>query len=299
MHPVTLAAIILELVLFGAQLAFFLNHPADRNRIWYLVLLVLLIFKNLTGGLFPDPGFSVPVYIQNIIAYGFGFAVTSFLPYYFYRAFELKALRPHALYGVPLLLMLPYLGFFMIAYAIHEDLEFTVHYGILLPFAYSVVLLWVMFRAIRREYQQSGNRSLYVQAMAVYAAAVPWTAMGLVVWFGFGQLTQALFTNLGFLTITGLLLFSAVRQERKENALLTELGLVPNDPVLVASHSIRYALTTKETEVAQMICLRLKYREIADRIFNSPRTVDKHRENIFHKVGVSSREELIRKMNEL
>lgn len=156
MHIVTFIFSLLEGLMFVFLLLGYLNWPDDRPRFWYLILLLLLIWYNVTGGLLPDPDYNIPIYIQNIIAYGSGFLMASYFPFYFYKAFNLKLLRFHALYGVPLFLLVPFVLFFVVSYSIQGDLAFAVRYGIIVPFFYSIVLLWAIFRAIRVAYK--GNR---------------------------------------------------------------------------------------------------------------------------------------------
>lgn len=157
---------------------------------------MLLIIFNITGGLFPDPSFSIPVYLQNIIVYGVGFLVAGYFPFYFYKAFDLKLLRFHAFYGVPLCFMLPYLIFFVISYSMHEDMDFTIRYVVIIPFFYSVVLLVAILRAIRVAYRENRNRKFYLEEIAVYCSFAPWSLMAIVVYFKFGQLAKVLFTPL-------------------------------------------------------------------------------------------------------
>src|SRR5690606_5612415 len=130
MHLVTFVFTLLECAMFFVQLALFLIRPSDRHRRWYLVLLGLLIVYNITGGLFPDPAIDIPEHVQNIIAYGTGFLAAAYFPYYFYRVFDLRLLRFHALFGVPLFLLLPFLLFFVIDYAWHKDIVLAVRYGV-------------------------------------------------------------------------------------------------------------------------------------------------------------------------
>ena len=134
MHIVTFVFAILESVMFFYQFIYYLSRPQDESRLWYLILLFLLIVYNITGGLFPDPKINIPIITQNIIAYGSGFLVASYFPYYFYRGFKLKQLRFHALYGVPLFLIAPYLIFFVIVYSVNGNLDFAIRYGIIVPF---------------------------------------------------------------------------------------------------------------------------------------------------------------------
>lgn len=112
MHLVTFVFLLLEVFLFFYQFIHYLERPQDKGRMWYLILLFLLIVYNITGGLFPDPNIGIPTVTQNIIAYGSGFLMGAYFPYYFYRAFELKRLRFHAIYGVLCFLILQYLIFF-------------------------------------------------------------------------------------------------------------------------------------------------------------------------------------------
>ena len=51
-------------------------------------------------------------------------------------------------------------------------------------------------------------------------------------------------------------------------------------------------LTQREQEIALLLAERLSMLEIADRLFISRRTVEKHAENIYSKLGVSKREEV-------
>lgn len=296
MHVVTLIFIVLELLMFVFQLSYYLIKPQDKYRRWYLILLLLLIFYNITGGLFPDPEINIPINIQNIVAYGSGFLMASYFPYYFYKAFDLRLLRFHAIYGVPLFLLLPYLVFFVIAYSFTNNLDLAIKYGVIVPFFYSFVVLRAILIAIRTHYKENRNHNYYIEEIAVYCAIVPWAAMVPITFFHFSQFVEVLFTNLGFLIITGMFIFKSVMRARKENALLAELDLVAIDPELITKICKTYGLTNRETEIALLVCERLKYKEIAEKLFISERTVNKHIENIFIKADATTRAELIQKM---
>jgi ATP/maltotriose-dependent transcriptional regulator MalT len=54
------------------------------------------------------------------------------------------------------------------------------------------------------------------------------------------------------------------------------------------------SLTTRETEISELITERLTNREIAGRLFLSEKTVESHVRNVFHKLGASSRVEVAR-----
>lgn len=296
MHVVTFGFVGLELLMFIFQLSYYLIKPQDKYRRWYLIMLLLLIFYNITGGLFPDPEIPISVHIQNIIAYGSGFLMASYFPFYFYKAFDLRLLRFHAIYGVPVFLILPYIVFFVVAYSFNNNLNFAVHYGVIIPFFYSFIVLRAILIAIRRHYKESRNHHHYMEEIAVYCAVVPWAAMVPITYFQLSQLVEVLFTNLGFIVITGMFIVKSVRRARMENTLLAELELIVVDNKAIAKNSKRYGLTIREAEIVALICQRFKYKEIGEKLFISERTVNKHVENIFNKLLVTTRSELIRKI---
>jgi len=57
-----------------------------------------------------------------------------------------------------------------------------------------------------------------------------------------------------------------------------------------------YHLTTREKDIAKLICLGRKYKDISESLFIAERTVTKHAQNIFEKTQVSNKIELINKL---
>jgi len=57
-----------------------------------------------------------------------------------------------------------------------------------------------------------------------------------------------------------------------------------------------YHLTSREKDIAKLICLGHKYKAIGETLFIAERTVTKHAQNIFEKVEVSNKIELINKL---
>lgn len=62
------------------------------------------------------------------------------------------------------------------------------------------------------------------------------------------------------------------------------MGLLQNN---TPKNNKRPELTTREKEVAILICQELSYKEITDRLSLSNRTVEEHKKNIFRKIGAT------------
>jgi DNA-binding CsgD family transcriptional regulator len=60
----------------------------------------------------------------------------------------------------------------------------------------------------------------------------------------------------------------------------------------VKQEALRLGLTQREAEIALLLSERLSMPEIADRLFISRRTVEKHAENIYAKLGVRRKSEV-------
>ncbi|SDM97507.1 regulatory protein, luxR family [Daejeonella rubra] len=298
MHIVTFNFIALEIAMVFYQLIYTLSRPEDKNRMWYMILLFLLIVYNITGGLFPDPQINIPIVTQNIIAYGSGFLMAAYFPYYFYKGFDLPRLRFQAIYGVLLFLIVPYLIFFVIGYSINKNLDLAIEYGIIIPFFYSIILLLAILRAIRIKYQEHSTRTNFMEMVAVYCAVVPWSALTVFAYFHVGQLIEVIFTNGGFLVITIIFISKSITQAKIEYEQLMELTINGTQPSSFQDNYQHYQLTNREIEIVQFIRQGFKYKLIGETLFISERTVTKHVQNIFEKTNVFNRVELLHKLEQ-
>jgi len=64
-------------------------------------------------------------------------------------------------------------------------------------------------------------------------------------------------------------------------------------------HQLDKLLTTREKEIIQLINFGMKSKEIADELSLSIHTINRHRQNIFHKLGVDNAIEAIRVANNI
>lgn len=295
---ITFIFAVLESVIFFYQFIHYLSRPQDKQRLYYLILLFLLVVYNITGGLFPDTEITIPIVAQNSIAYGSGFIMASYFPYYFYKGFDLHRLRFHAIYGVLLFLILPYLIFFVGVYSVNQNLHFAIKHGIVVPFFYSLVLLWAIIRAIRSKYQDNKSKANYMEVIAVYLAVIPWVSMTIIAYFNLGQFIEVIFTNAGFVVITVLFICKSIAKARLEYQQLMDLTINGVRPSSFQENCCRYKLTNREVEIVQLLRQGYKYQTIGEKLFISELTVKKHVHNVFEKADASNKVELIHKLEQ-
>jgi DNA-binding NarL/FixJ family response regulator len=72
-------------------------------------------------------------------------------------------------------------------------------------------------------------------------------------------------------------------------AVLAVLGAAGTPSTTTSSSTEIAALTPREQQVLALMCAHLQDREIAERLFLSPRTVEGHVSHILGKLGVSTR----------
>lgn len=301
MHLVTFLFVVAESVLLLFQTFYLLSRPSEKRRLYFVILLLLLILYNITGGLFPDLNLSIDIKVQNILAYGTGFLMACYFPYYFYKAWELKELRFHAYYGVWLFLFLPYLAFIGIEYMFTGDLTSSVQHGVAIPFIYAIVVVLKMFKSISMKYDLD-NSGWTADVYLTYFAIIPWVALPLVSFFQLSQFIEVMVTNLGFTIITFLFsrnnIIKSWEEERQLASLNGNLNLLDSSSDVFLNNCQYYNLTAREIEIATLIRIGQTYKSIATDLFIAEKTVAKHVQNVYRKMDVSNKMELVAKLED-
>ena len=296
MHIATFIFVLVECVFFVQQLIILLQKPSEKKRLYYLILLGLLIIYNVTGGLFPDPSLSLSIKLQMILAYGSGFFMGAFFPYYFYKAYNMEELRWQAKYGVWLFLILPFFVFFCILYPLFNDLPKILWYGLAIPLGYAFFLVYKILASIREKFR--GNKNS-LEAILTYGAMCPWAVLPLFSYIETSQLVEVIFTNCGFIIITFLFVKQVIYENREAFEKLRQFDLQKDLSTegLFTLWCTKTGLTKRESEVAEQVSQGLTSKEVAEVLFISERTVTKHLQSIYRKSDTKNRVELINSLN--
>ncbi len=317
MHLVTFGFVCIEIVILFYLVIYRLARPDDKTLYLNIFLIILLIIYNVTGGLLPDPNLPGSYFVQESIAYGTGFITPCYFPYFVYKGFDLEKMRFHAYRGVWYFLITPYL-LFVAVFAITGQLEKAQNI-LIIPVLYAIWVLFSLYRALRIKYNGDfSSRSSKEEKAVLFFSLTPWVGLPFITYFNLSQPIEAVTTNSGFLLLLALHIKRHVQQLRIEHQRLIESEahlLTWNERLLeevtrrtkelenlsaeqrVLENCIRYHLTNREKEIAQMLCKGNTYKQIADNLYIAERTVAKHVQNIFEKVQVSNRVELLNKLS--
>ena len=213
MHIVTFIFVSIEIVIFFYVLIYRIARPDDKTAYLNIVLIFLLIIYNITSGLLPDANMPGSFFIQESLAYATGFVTPCYFPYYVYKAFSLEKMKFHALKGVYIFLILPYL-LFVIVFAVTNKLE-SAKDLLVLPVAYALWVIITMVKAIRFKYRNDFSSRQSKEEMAVLLLSLtPWVMLPVIDFFNMGQDTEAYITNFGFLSLFALQMKRHIREMR-------------------------------------------------------------------------------------
>lgn len=220
MHMITFSIVLFELVILFFQLIYFLERPSDKSRLWYLILLYLLIQYNVMGGLFPDPDIPISITLQNILAYASAIVMSMYFAFYFYKAFELKHFKWFAIYGTFYFVFLPFIASFVIPYSFTGNLDLSRKLFVVVPFLYCLVFIYNITRAVVIKYKNvpKGEEGYLFREriIAVYVALACWISLPVITYFDGSQVLEVCMTNVGFLVMTITYIRSSVLNSKAE-----------------------------------------------------------------------------------
>jgi signal transduction histidine kinase/DNA-binding NarL/FixJ family response regulator len=270
MHIVTFLIIIFEMLFFFYQIVHFLSRPSDKKRLYYLILLYLLIQYNLISGLLPNPDYSISIPFQNIILFVAGIIMAMYFPYYFYKAFNLSKLKFYAYWGSICFLLIPFILFFLIPYCITQDFESSKKLLLIVAFFYAASFIYSLKKAIKEQSKGQEVLTFRNEIINVYIGAFFWISLPVIAYFEVktnaflepifhfndcSQVIEMITTNAGLVMMTILFVGQSIRQSREEyeKLLHSESQLQELNIQLQKSNDdlqLKVAERTKELEIA-------------------------------------------------
>lgn len=296
MHLVTFWITLFEILMLFFQVIYYLQRTNDKKRFLYLLLLILMVLYNMSSGFLPDENLPIPISLQNVVAYLVAFTTSMYFVYYFYRAFNLKLLKFFATFGSLVFLLAPFVFLFVVPYYITNDLDLSRKLTVVIPFIYGIAFIVATTRAFIFKFRvkEYSDKSKFELVIAAYVALLCWVTLPVIVFFGDYQVLEHTVTNSGFLIMTIVYIRSSIHQSQHEYKML--LASANGQSQQIESNCKNYGLTVREIEIVELIVTGQTYRQMGNNLNISQKTVARHVSNIFAKVQVSNKVEMINKL---
>ncbi|MCH5597947.1 helix-turn-helix transcriptional regulator [Niabella ginsengisoli] len=172
-------------------------------------------------------------------------------------------------------------------------------------------------KGIKNKYGTLNSLNALEEWSILLSCLAPWIALPLIAYFNISQAVEVLTTNTGFLLLFALHLKYNVRQLRNDyyQLKLSEAKLQTWNEALQVEVDKRtseierlskeerfkikckqFSLTQREKEIALLVLIGNTYKQVAEQLYITERTVAKHIQNIFEKVNASNKTEMCNKL---
>lgn len=197
MHWATGLVIFTQLIFIIHQVFECLKHADNKQERRYLFLLIVLLIHNILAEIFPDQKLNIPIIIQNIVRYSGVLLVLIYCTFYFYRSFELTALKFHTRWGVWLLLISAYFFGIIGFYFLTNNISLSSTYAMIIPGIYSLFLICAIGRAIYKKHKDERLGNLE-ELTLLFLALSPYGLISFLSILGISQLQELILTNVAF-----------------------------------------------------------------------------------------------------
>jgi signal transduction histidine kinase/DNA-binding NarL/FixJ family response regulator len=262
-HIITFLISLLEVVFFFYQIIYFLSRPSDKSRLYYLILLYLLIQYNIVSALFPDPNIDIPIEVQNIVSYSTALLMSLYFIFYIYKVLDLEKLRFYAFQGSLIFIVLPFIFLFLFPYLHTGDLDTSRKLVVVIPFVYVIVMLFSLTKSFKEKYQSCIDDSSREEMIGVLFGFSFWLSLPVIAFFendinyllipvlkfhNGSQVVEVLCTNLGLFVMTVLFIRKSIKQSRAEYYMLLDSQKKLQE--LNYNLTLKVIERTKELEIA-------------------------------------------------
>ncbi len=296
-HWVTFTILVVQIAILPFL---YINYLYDKSNLYrkrFLYLTIVFIIYNFFSGLFPDVSIPIPTLIQNLIAYGVGILYVLYFVYYIYNEFHITPFKYFSVKSIFTYLISLFIFLFVIPLIIGYDLNFTRKLFIFIPLVLAIIYSFKTSLRLLNIYQKESINNLQkhykLRIISANIGVFSLLTLPIIVFIGDYQYIEQPLVNLGYFVMLNVYIKNQIRLQRANQEIIsnyykTEEQKQPLDT---------FNLTTKEKEVATLILKNYKYKDIAELMFITEKTVSKHASNIFKKANVSNRNDFKNKIN--
>lgn len=261
----------------------------------FLILGLLFITYNLTGGLLPYDSFPGPFILQYIITYGVAMTLCVFIIYYLYKEYDIVVLKFNSsIRNLAIFTTSSYIILFLVPYLLTNSLILA---RLLFTIPISVAIIIFLFMFYNRISNPRNANAFILRrnklskiSVGCIALLPICTAIGDYQWFTFSVMNMAFFAITAieidrylFFIENNTRMYEVFAFQKKQRDSTVQRKIIYED------------LTRREIEVALSILSNLSYKNIAKDLSIAESTVSKHASNIFKKTGVKNRREFLKR----
>ncbi|MAN80072.1 MAG: LuxR family transcriptional regulator [Magnetovibrio sp.] len=261
----------------------------------FLILGLLFVVYNVTGGFLPTDNFPGPFIIQYIITYSVAITLCVFIVYYLYKEYDIVVLKYNSsIRNLAIFTSVSYIILFLIPYFVTGSLD-SARFLFTIPISIAaIIFLFIFYRRISNPNNPNAfilrRNRLSIVSVSSIALLPICTVIGDYQWITFTVM------NLAFYAITTIEVDRYLYFIENNNRMYEVFALKKKQKDEAIESKIFYEdLTRREIEIALSILSDLSYRNIAKDLFIAESTVSKHASNIFKKTGVKNRREFLKR----
>lgn len=281
---------------FIVSVAVIQSIQLKRNNLKrYVVLGLLFIIYNITGGFLPFDGFPGPFILQYIITYSVAILLVVYIVYYLYKEYDILILNTYlSVNNIAALLTGGLICLFLVPYYLTESVDiarkiFTIPIAII-----AFYFLWALYSKIRK--LPKANSFVRKRAKLSLVSASGIVLLPILTLIGDYQWLTFTIMNISFYSITAIEIDRYLYFLENKNKMFEVFNFYKdNKSKLLETRLIYQSLTRREVEIAVSILDNRTYKDISKAFFIAEKTVTKHASNIFKKTGVKNRVEFLRR----
>ena len=296
------AILVVEAFIFLFQLVNNLSRSQDSKRLLVTAWVFLTIYYNIITRLEPSGTMAVLDKTTFIVANTGALFLCMYCPFFVYKLFPARPLRFYGTWGVLCFILTPFILLFLLPVYITGDFSLSKKLLVSIPFLFAICFVFVLRHTLRSA-SYTLRTSLLV--LAVYIIMALWMGLSLLMFVEHTRLLEVSIGNTGLMIISLLLLKHSIQESKNDyqklqqeiqqlNSALIKKEL--NRHIEFEASCAQYQLTTREKEIIPLIAKGCSNKQISELLFISDKTVAKHIRNIYEKVNVNKRQDLLRKM---
>lgn len=300
---------IIQFSIFLYQIYIYFERPNDTSRLNYLFITCSFLTYNILSGLFYDSNSSINVVIQGGLAYFSGIQLYIVFTWFLYTEYNIQPLKYFSIKIGTIIGALALIFLLVLPLYVTQDIDFarkTFMYALIVYLIFYLFnITYLIYTLYNSKEKQNIENLKYRKKLKIgYTSLIFITILPIITLLGDFQEVEHSLVNIAYFVILFQFFGDYFYSVESEYKILNELGFnentskdlktiedLYNDKILQKFKDFK--LTPRQREITLFILQGFSYQEISEATYITEGTVTKHASDIFKKVGVKNKEELL------